>query len=785
LLKRFHIIAFAIVLSFTIRSQTNCNLTLKGVVNDNDNSEHLSFAIVQLVQTGQILQTDEHGRFSFSKLCAGNYQVLFKHAGCKDTLISFELYKNRSVQVKMPHSFYELQDVDVAAERIAEKSTQQLQQLDLKALDKTKGGSLGDQLKAMNGVTTLNMGATISKPMINGMQGYRILILNNGIRQEGQQWGNEHAPEIDPFIANRLTVVRGASAVRYGSDAVGGVVLVDAPPLPDSASVSGEVNLVGVTNGRSGISSGYLQGYFDKLKYFSWRIQGTLKKSGNLKTPNYFLKNTGVEEQNGSYALGYHRKKIGLDVYYSVFQSKIGIFSSAHIGNLTDLKAAFNRAKPADSLAEFSYAINRPYQNIIHELVKGGMHVHTGLRSRLYANYAYQFNLRQEFDKHLPRNNALAALNKPELDYRIRTHTGELIWEHDNIRSFRGKYGVQGLYQENVYEGRFFIPAFVNKTIGVFALERFVQAHYEIEGGVRYDRRDLTSYYWIKNDLQRPNLQFQNMSYNLGGIYKLDSTLNLSLNFANGWRAPSVNELYTDGLHHGIGAIERGDKNLKTEYCNNLIGGMIWKHTAFRVEASAYSYWFKNYIYYSPSPQPELTIRGAFPVFNYVQNNARIAGADVLFQYQPISMLTLKTRAMWVRGTNTETNQALVYMPADRYEVSIALNAKDVKHFKNSYLESTLNLVDKQYRVPDSVDVAPPPPAYYLLGFNIGTTVLIKKQAFIITLSITNALNTVYRDYLDRFRYYSDAPGTSFIFKLRMPFTLYNKSNHKLKTKEQ
>ncbi len=763
------------VLSYNLQGQTPCNLTLKGTVNDNDNSEHLAFAVVQLTPTKQTAQTDEHGRFTFQNLCAGTYQLLFKHVGCKDTTISIELTKNRSINLKMPHSFYELKDVDVATERIEEKSTQSLQRLEIKELDKTKGSTLGDQLKVLNGVTTLNTGATISKPMINGMQGYRILILNNGIRQEGQQWGNEHAPEIDPFIANQLTVVRGASAVRYGSDAVGGVILVETPRLPDTASVTGEVNTVGSINGRGGVASGYVQGYFDKVKYFSWRLQGTVKKSGNLNTPTYYLKNTGVEERNFSYALGYHRKKIGIDVYYSVFRSKIGIFSSAHIGNLTDLKAAFNRSKPADSLATFSYEIGRPYQNIVHELVKTSLHIHTGLRSRLYANYAYQYNLRQEFDKFLPRNAALAALNKPELDYRITTQLGELLWEHDNIRSFRGKAGVQGLYQENIYEGRFFIPAFVNKTFGAFAMERFIQAHYEIEAGVRYDVRDLTSYYWIKNDLQSPNLKFQNMSYNVGGIYKPHTNLSLNINIANGWRAPAVNELYSDGLHHGVGAIERGDKNLKTEYCNSGIVGGNLNYKKLHVEASAYSYWFKNYIYYSPSPQPELTIRGAFPVFNYVQNDAVINGGDVLAQYQFSKLLQVKARGMWVRGLNKDNNEPLVYMPADRYEVSFALNAPNKKYLKDTYIEPTLLHVSKQFRVPDSVDVAPPPPAYNLFGCNIGTTIYAGKQAFIVSLSISNALNTIYRDYLDRFRYYNDALGTNVTLRLRVPLTLYDK----------
>lgn len=769
------LIALGLLLNYIGVSQSSCNLVLKGIVNDNDNSEHLSYAVVTILGSGRAQEADEHGRFAFDNLCPGNYQLQFKHFGCKDTTLWVELKKNRNLTVKMPHSYYALKDVDIDVEKAEEKSTQAMQRLDSKALDKTKGATLGDQLKALNGVTTFNTGATISKPMINGMQGYRILILNNGIRQEGQQWGNEHAPEIDPFIAANLTLVRGASAVRYGSDAVGGVVLVEPPKLPDTAAVTGEVNVVGSTNGRAGVTSAYVQGYFDKLKFFSWRIQGTLKKSGNLKTPDYYLKNTGVEENNFSYALGYHRKRIGGEVYYSQFRSRIGIFSSAHIGNLTDLKAAFNRAKPADSLAGFSYEIGRPYQNIIHELVKVSTHIHTGLRSRFYANYAYQFNLRQEYDKHLPRNNALAALNLPELDYRITTQSGELFWEHDNIRAFRGKYGVQGMYQENVYTGRFFIPAFVNKTLGAFAIERFVQAHYEIEGGVRYDQRDLTSYYWIKNDLQSPRLFFSNMSYNLGGIFKPDSGLQITINGANGWRAPAVNELYSDGLHHGVGAIERGDKNLKTEYCNNVITGITIDRKKLRAELTAYGYWFRNYIYYNPSPTPELTIRGAFPVFNYVQNNARIVGADASLQYNIAAWFQVKARAMWVRGTNTETKEALVYMPADRYEGSFTLKLKDARFFKDTYLEPSFTWVDKQYRVPDSVDVAPPPPAYTLWGANAGTTLMAGKQPVIVTLSVSNALNTVYRDYLDRFRYYNDALGTNITLRLRLPIIMYDK----------
>lgn len=775
MVHKYHILVLILLCFSTGAKAQTCNLTLKGTVRDEDNSENLGFAVVKLLSPETLQQTNDKGEFVFTNLCPGKYQLLIRHLGCRDTVVAVELNKSRKIQVKLPHSLNALQDVEIFSRHQDVKPVQTVNTLDMKALDKSKGQSLGEQLKQLNGVTTMNTGPTISKPMINGMQGYRILVLNNGIRQEGQQWGNEHAPEIDPFIAQKLSVLRGASAVRYGSDALGGVVLVELGDMPDTASVTGEFNMVGVTNGKGGAASLQLQGYVDKLKYFSWRVQGTYKKTGNLKTPTYYLKNTGMEERNFSYALEYHRKKFGLSFYYSQFNSKVGIFSGAHVGNLTDLAAAFNRSKPQDSLAGFTYNIDRAFQNIEHELVKVNTDFHTGPRSRIYLNYAWQYNIRQEYDKHLPRNNYLASLNRPEADYRIGTHTGEIVWEHEYIRSFRGKFGFQGMHQNNIYKQRFFIPNYLNTTFGVFGMERFIRPKYELEAGARYDFKHLTSYYYIGQELQSPDLRFNNVSYNLGGIYKPNQFLRINLNLANGWRAPAPNELYSNGLHHGVGAIERGDKDLKTETCINVISSAVLELKNLHTEFTAYNYWFKNYIYYLPGMQPELTIRGAFPVFNYTQNDANIGGGDMLLRYKLNKYLRVNARGMWVRGTNKDLHQPLIYMPSDRYELSLVVQAKDGKRFKDSYIEPTWLFVGKQTRVPEDVDFAPPPAAYQLLGLNAGTTLIVKRQAFIFTFSISNAANAVYRDYLDRFRYYNDAAGVNYTLRLRIPFTLYDK----------
>src|SRR5690606_17610964 len=193
-------------------------------------------------------------------------------------------------------------------------------------LNQSRGKSLGESLKSIAGVTSLNTGNNVSKPVIHGLHSDRVLVLNNGIRQEGQQWGSEHAPEIDPFIAKNISVIKGAESIRYGANAIAGVVLVEPHQLRDSAGINGELNTVGASNGKSGVASAMLEGNIGKLKGLSWRLQGTTKQSGNIHTPDYFMKNTGVKEQNFSWALGFNQPKYGLKLFYSQFNSDIGIF---------------------------------------------------------------------------------------------------------------------------------------------------------------------------------------------------------------------------------------------------------------------------------------------------------------------------------------------------------------------------------------------------------------------------------------------------------------------------
>ncbi len=117
--------------------------------------------------------------------------------------------------------------------------TQQMEAVSTESVLAKVGMSLGNHLAELQGVDQLSTGATVAKPVIQGQHSNRLIIVNNGIRQEGQQWGQDHAPSINPADDARLTVLKGASGVRYGANAIAGVVLVESNPISDTASVHG------------------------------------------------------------------------------------------------------------------------------------------------------------------------------------------------------------------------------------------------------------------------------------------------------------------------------------------------------------------------------------------------------------------------------------------------------------------------------------------------------------------------------------------------------------------
>ncbi|MFT4032061.1 MAG: TonB-dependent receptor [Siphonobacter sp.] len=746
--------------------------TLRGQVIEKQSRQPVAGAIILLVGSNRSSITDRSGRYEFQNLYQGHYSLICRLIGYQtDTIRTNLIHEEQEQDLHLQEADIHLQDVVVTAHK-QEESTLPRTVLEGPLLDQTRGKTLAEALQNVTGVTTLQTGNSIGKPIIHGLHSNRVLILNNGTRQEGQQWGSEHAPEIDPFVAKRLTVVKGAAGVRYGPEAIGGVVLVEPAPLPQQAAVHGEATLIGFTNGRQGMSSVLLEGGIKPISGFSWRVQGTLKRGGNSRTPRYFLANTGISERNFSLAAGYRRGSWASELFVSQFHTEIGIFTGSHIGSLDDLQRVLENGEPFIK-SGFSYKIGRPYQDVSHNLQKLKV-THTTAQSAIFTfTLAHQQNSRSEYDLHRSYTDSIAALNQPELHFELSTYSGDLLWEHQPIASkLKGSAGMSLQYQRNLVYGRPLIPNFRQVSAGIFWLEKYTANQWELEGGFRYDYRYVRVTTFPKRGvIVYKYLNFGNVSGTIGATRRFGENWESRLNAGMAWRPPNINELYSDGVHHGAAAYEKGDSTLRPETAYNLDFTTQYTGSRFTAELSVYRNYIQNFIYLKPQNETILTIRGAFPYFKHTQVDAVFQGIDFSANWLLLPNWNWGVKYSVVRAKDVRNNARMVQIPPDRVENSIRWERpKTLSGLQKPFVQAGYQYVAKQTIAPENGDFAPPPAAYWLWNASVGGSLTWAKQVLNISLSATNLFNTVYRDYLNRFRYYSDDLGQNISLRMKYSF---------------
>ncbi len=746
---------------------SQCNLTLSGRIMEEHTVEPLEYASIYLSAKKLTFITDSSGLFHFDNLCEGDYELLYTHPGCKTEKKIVSIHSNTTLNLELHHHEIDLHEVTVSQHKRESAPTQQIETLKEQALFESRGLSFAEALRTLSGVSSLRTGSTISKPVIHGMSGNRIVLVNNGIKLEGQQWGQDHAPEIDAYLAKKITVIKGASAIRYGSEAIAGVILSDPEPLPHKAGIGTELNYVfGSLNQQHDVCM-LIQGNHNKIKSLSWRLQGTYKIGGNVRSPNYYQKNTGLREYNFSGTIGWKKEKYGFEIFGSYFNTKIGILSSSHTGSMADLKAAIQSSYPREQ-SDFSYDINRPYQQVQHFTTKANAYLNTKKGNILFQT-SYQLNTREEYDKHISRNDSLAKLNRPALWLWIQTFHAEVMWDY-KIKKWQSLVGGQFFSQTNTYKYSYLIPAYWNFNGGAFAIERWSNQKIELEFGARIDYRWMQAILFEKGKKREPIFQYAIPTVSAGVDYHINQKMKWNFHSGLAWRAPSMNELFVGGLHHSTATVEIGNEKLKSEQSLNLSSGLNLDYQWIQADVSLYTHLIKNYIYLLPDTTPLLTIRGYFPVFRYTQTDVALNGSDINIAVFPIKNIKLEAKASLLWGVNLKTHDWLAQIPSHRFNYSIRYNFNPIEKFNGMFLAINIVQVLKQNQLPkNNIDFLPAPNAYWLLNFDAGTNVNIKHQNFSVGFSIQNMLNKVYRDYMNRFRYFTDEGGINIMLRLKVP----------------
>lgn len=764
-------VAFAICIAAPLQAQQRCNNTVKLTVVETHDFSPAYPAVVFFESFGRGFETDEKGSIVVDSLCDGSYQIRIQSAGYEEKETTINVNGKKAIRVKINYKLHGLKEVTIA-EVQKNGLIQSKEALNSDAVNAQSGKSLANMLERINGMSTMSNGATIAKPVIHGLHSNRILILNNGIRQEDQQWGAEHAPNIDPFTAERITVVKGAAGVRYGTDAIGGVVMTEAAPLPTQPGWSGQLNLAGFTNNRMGVGSLMLQHTFKKIPALSVRVQGSYKKGGNYRIPSYWVANTGVREDNFSATAAYRKLHYGAEIYYSRFNTELGLYTGSHTGNQSDLMNAINSSVPLVQ-SGFTYDIARPQQHVVHHLLKAK--AYTDSRYGTWnVIYGYQQNFRQEYDVMRQDN------GKAQLNLTLKTHTLNVNLDHKKVWGMTGQAGVDIIAQDNRFQNgdRIFIPTYNSKGAAAYLIERYPLKKLLLEAGLRYDYK----WYGVYNP-QGSNQQivyyefaYRNASGTLGIKQQVNDRWNWNVTLANAWRAPQANELFSAGLHQGAARIELGNKDLKPEVAYSI--GMEHNYSLgskLHTTVSLYSQLINNYIYLEPG-EDLLTIRGYFKTFHYKQANSWLNGADISLQYDWSEHLSTSAKASLLRARNRQANDWLILMPSDRIASATRFSKNLSERWKNVFAELSGKYVFRQTRIPhnfDEMDYPRPPKGYFLLDAAVGAQCTIAHQPVNMSVSVNNILNTRYRDYMDVFRYFLDQPGTNVVLRFSIPFQLH------------
>lgn len=739
------------------------------------------------------------GTYSLQGVTSTSHRVVISFIGFKSLDTVVDVYHNLILNAILKPESTQLQEV-VLTENNSAKGTVHEQKLNMAQLEKYSNASLGDALKEIAGVSSLKMGSTIVKPVINGLHSSRVPIISNNVRLEDQQWGTEHAPNLDINAAGKVTVIKGAGALQYGGDAVGGLVLVE-PVTVLKDTLFGRTIITADSNGMGGsITSSLHKG---AEKGWAWNAAGTFKYFGDHQSPNYVLSNTGNREANFAGDVKYIGNDYDLTASYSFYNAKIGIAVATHIGNVSDLVRAINDKEP-NVVNSFTYKIGVPRQEVQHHLAKLNYNKKLDENTTLALQYAFQLNRRKEYDI---RRGALS--NVPALDLTLATHTVNADWKQidDNATL---KAGVNGSIQHNDASPdtkvRPLIPTYDKYDAGAYGIYSYTFSNtFSAEAGARYDfsHIDATKFYQISrwNDLgyngkynhfitkdfgtqylTNPTFTYHNLSASLGVRKEFGNNLSLLGNASLAMRNPNVSELFSDGLHHSNATIELGNLGTKKEQSVKASATLLKTGSNFSFEATPYVNHINNFIFLQPT-EVEYTNRGTFPVYSYKQTNALMAGFDVHADWNITNRFKYNFNGAYVYAQNTSEDIPLIDMPPLNVTNTIRFTKTEWNGF---FAELRSEAVFKRTRypnynfhadvpvngvlVPTLVNISTPPPGYQLLHFTTGLQFAMGKKMASVNFSVNNIFNTAYRDYLNRQRFYTDEIGRNFQLQFKLNY---------------
>lgn len=711
--------------------------SLRGQVTDTSGTPILGAEVI-IQEMHRVATTDRDGHYRFPEVPEGTYSVSYRAIGYRPVVLRLVIGEGELVRdVQLPPSLVELPPIQVTATPLATsalESPQPLAVLQGDALRANQAPSLGDVLDGLPGVRSFTTGNGIAKPVIRGLGSNRVLVLDNGQRTESQQWGDEHAPNVETANAERIEVVRGPASVLYGSDALGGVINVIAPEMPDAVGaapfVSGRVDGSYRSNGEAPEGSLLLEGATGRV---GMRGTFTARRSGDVQAPGGALFNSGYEMTAGSGAIG--------------LRPTWGAFTATYSRRGERVEIHEDPAEEPDAT---------PFQRITTDRLATTGNVSLG-SARLEVDLGWERNDRREFE-------SVDAEREGELELGLQasTLTGNLHLHHATSARMTGVVGLQALRTEVTTSGEEeLVPGSRTTNLAAYAFEQLDLGRIQLSLGARLDRRTLEHDASADLGVSAGERDWTAFSGNAGLLYRLATPMALVVNVGRGFRAPSAYELFANGVHEGTIRYEIGDPALTTERALNADLALRFANREVQAEIGVFANRVSGYIY--PDPTGAVDPESGYQVYQITQGDATLSGVEAAMQLHATRWLHLTGGVDYTRGQNTTTDQPLAFIAPLRLHGSVRLEGADVGALAAPWIEVEAEHNARQQRV-DPDDFAPD--GYSLVGVGAGATLGQAEFA----LRVNNLFDTSYRPFLSRYKQYADEMGRSVTVRVGMEF---------------
>lgn len=711
---------------------------LRGRVTDSSGVPLAEVRVI-ILEASRSTRTNADGRYLLSSVPDGTYGVSFSAIGYRPRVIRVTIRgQDVNVDVALTPTIVELPAIQTTATPLATsalESPQPLAVLQGEALGTAQAASLGAVLNGLPGMRNYSTGSGIGKPVIRGLTSNRVLVLENGLRTESQQWGDEHAPNVETATAERIEVVRGPASVLYGSDALGGVINVIQRELPDATGQRGFVHgsLSGgyATNGSAPDGALLIEGAHGAVGF-----RGTMsgRSQDDIATPSGALFNSGLGMTSGSLALGVRGGWGSLAAIYSRRGERVEIHED-----------------PADEPDA------TPFQRI-----GAGRATVTGNfalgQARLEVDLGYEQNRRREFEG---EGSDVVALG-----LHSRTTTGNVHLHHSTGGRLAGVVGVSVMRTDvGIFGEEVLVPETTTDNAGVYAFEQLDAGRWQFSAGARYDYRRLDNSASDELGLEAGQRTWSSLTGNMGVLYRVSETVAAVGNIGRGFRAPSAFELFANGVHEGTVRFEVGDPGLGNETSLNGDLALRMQGHGVQAEVGVFRNAINDYIY--PDPTGAVDIESDLQIYNITQGDALLTGVEAAFDLHLTGWLHLRGGADYTRGHNTTTDQPLAFVAPLRATYSARVELTESSTFREPYLQLGGESNARQSRL-DPDDIAPR--AYTLANFAAGTGLVIGPQHLQLDLQVHNIFDTSYRAFLSRYKRYADDAGRSVAVRVMMSF---------------